>query len=129
MDYNHLAYLHLATILPAFLIATYLLLNRKGSPLHKTLGKTYMLLMLFTAMVTLFMPAKVGGAIVGHFGFIHFFSFSVFLTVPMAYFAARTGKMTLHIGNMIGLYVGGILIAGAFAFSPGRLLHTWLFFN
>ena len=127
MDYNQLAYLHLATILPAFLIATYLLINRKGSPLHKALGKTYMGLMLFTAMVTLFMPAQVGTAFFSHFGFIHIFSFSVFLTVPMAYFAAHTGKLKLHIGNMIGLYMGGILIAGAFAFSPGRLLHSWLF--
>ncbi len=127
MDYNQLAYLHLATILPAFLIATYLLINRKGSPLHKALGKTYMGLMLFTAMVTLFMPAHVGTAFIGHFGFIHIFSFSVFFTVPMAYFAARTGNLKLHIGNMIGLYMGGILIAGAFAFSPDRLLHTWLF--
>ncbi len=127
MDYNQLAYLHLATILPAFLIATYLLINRKGSPLHKALGKTYMGLMLFTAMVTLFMPAQVGTAFFSHFGFIHIFSFSVFFTVPMAYFAARTGKLKLHIGNMIGLYMGGILIAGAFAFSPGRLLHTLMF--
>jgi uncharacterized membrane protein len=126
MDYNLLAYLHLATIFPAFLIATYLLINRKGSPLHKALGKTYMLLMLFTAMVTLFMPAKVGTAFFGHFGFIHVFSFSVFFTVPLAFYAARSGNMKLHIGNMIGLYAGGILIAGAFAFSPGRLLHAWL---
>jgi uncharacterized membrane protein len=28
---------------------------------------------------------------------------------------------------MLGLYLGGILIAGAFAFSPGRMLHAWLF--
>jgi uncharacterized membrane protein len=28
---------------------------------------------------------------------------------------------------MLGLYFGGILIAGAFAFTPGRMLHAWLF--
>jgi len=28
---------------------------------------------------------------------------------------------------MIGVYVGGILIAGTFALMPGRLLHEWLF--
>ena len=127
MDYQLLAYLHLSTILPAFVIATYLLINKKGSTLHKALGKAYMGLMLFTAIITLFMPAKVGSAFVGHFGFIHIFSLSVFVSVPMAYLAARAGNMKLHIGNMIGLYVGGILIAGAFAFSPGRLMHTWLF--
>ena len=30
--------------MPAFLIGTYLLLNRKGTDLHKMLGKVYMLL-------------------------------------------------------------------------------------
>jgi uncharacterized membrane protein len=28
---------------------------------------------------------------------------------------------------MIGLYIGGILIAGSFAFMPGRLMNQWLF--
>jgi uncharacterized membrane protein len=28
---------------------------------------------------------------------------------------------------MVGLYVGALLVAGAFTLSPGRLIHTWLF--
>jgi len=32
-----------------------------------------------------------------------------------------------HRANMLGVYVGGVLIAGAFALMPGRLLHGWLF--
>lgn len=28
---------------------------------------------------------------------------------------------------MMGLYVGGLLIAGALAFSPGRLMHALVF--
>jgi uncharacterized membrane protein len=47
--------------------------------------------------------------------------------VPIAYIAARRRNIKVHRGAMIGLYVGGILIAGAFAFSPGRMLHEWLF--
>jgi uncharacterized membrane protein len=45
----------------------------------------------------------------------------------MAYLAARRGHIRAHRFAMISLYVGGILIAGAFAFSPGRMLHKWLF--
>jgi uncharacterized membrane protein len=47
--------------------------------------------------------------------------------VPAAYIHARRGNIAKHRSAMIGLYVGGILIAGSFAFMPGRLLHSWLF--
>lgn len=127
MSYLQLAYIHLATIIPAFLIGTYLLLNRKGTPLHKALGKIYMLLMLFTATVTLFMSAEVGPRLLDHFGFIHLLSVLVLFTIPTAYIAARNGNVTVHRGNMIGLYVGGLLIAGSFTLMPGRLLHGWMF--
>jgi uncharacterized membrane protein len=127
MTYTQLAYLHLATVVPAFAIGAFQLLRRKGTPIHKLLGKIYMLLMLATGFVTLAMPAQVGPRFLGHFGFIHLFSFLALFNVPAAYIAARRGNISLHRFNMISLYVGGILIAGAFAFSPGRMLHAWLF--
>ena len=127
MAYTELAYLHLATILPAFLIGTYLLLNRKGTPSHKLLGKTYMLLMLVTAAVTLFMPAGIGARFLNHFGYIHIFSVLVLYNVPVAYLAAKRGYLQTHRGNMIALYFGGILIASSFTLMPGRMLHDWLF--
>lgn len=126
MTYLQLAYLHLATVVPAFFIGAVLLINRKGTLNHKLLGKIYMLLMLLTALFTLFMSAEVGPTLLGHFGFIHLFSFLVLYSVPAAYIAAKNKNMKSHRSNMIGVYIGGILIAGAFAFSPGRLLHTWL---
>lgn len=125
--YLNLAYAHLATVLPAFAIGTWLMLRRKGSANHRTWGKIYMGLMLITAAISLFMPAVVGPRLLNHFGFIHLFSVSVFFTVPMALRAAIRHDVRTHKGNMIGLYVGGLLIAGSFAFMPGRLLHTWLF--
>ncbi len=126
MTYLQLAYLHLATVVPAFFIGTFLLVNRKGTPNHRLLGKFYMILMLITAVITLFMPAMVGPSLLGHFGFIHLFSVLVLYEVPVAYISARNANLKRHRGNMIGVYVGGLLVAGAFAFTPGRLLHTWL---
>jgi uncharacterized membrane protein len=126
MTYLQLAYLHLATVVPASFIGAVLLINRKGTVNHKLLGKVYMVLMLLTALITLFMSAEVGPTLLGHFGFIHLFSILVLYSVPAAYMAAKNKNMKSHRGNMIGVYVGGILIAGAFAFSPGRLLHSWL---
>ncbi len=127
MTYVQLAYFHISTVIPAFLIGTYLLINRKGTSRHKLLGKVYMVLMLVTALITLFMSAEVGPTLFGHFGFIHILSLLVFYTVPAAVFAARNGNIKAHRGSMLSLYIGGILIAGSFAFMPGRLLHSWLF--
>jgi uncharacterized membrane protein len=127
VTYTQLAYLHLATVIPAFGIGALQFLKRKGTPSHKRLGRIYMMLMLATALITLAMPAQVGPQFLHHFGFIHAFSLLALFSVPIAYFAARRGYLNAHRAAMIGLYVGGILIAGAFAFAPGRMLHGWLF--
>ena len=124
--YLPLAFAHLATVLPALLIGTYLMIRRKGTPLHRLLGKIYMVLMMVTAVITLFMPAVVGPTVLDHFGFIHIFSVLTLQGVPKAYFAAQRHDIKAHRNHMISLYAGGLLIAGAFAFAPGRLLHRWL---
>ena len=127
MTYTQLAYLHLATVLPAFAIGALQFFRRKGTLHHKLLGRIYMIMMLGTGLITLVMPAEVEPRLLNHFGFIHAFSFLTFFNVPAAYLAARRGNLKTHRGLMLGLYFGGILIAGAFAFSPGRMLHEWLF--
>ena len=77
-DYTQLAYLHLATVLPAFLIATALLLSpHKGSLSHRRWGRVFMVLMLLTALLSLAMPAQVGPAMFGHLGGVHVLSLLV----------------------------------------------------
>ncbi|MBU2925845.1 DUF2306 domain-containing protein [Colwellia sp. 1_MG-2023] len=127
MGYIHLTYLHLLTVVPAFIIGTYLLLKRKGTPKHKALGKIYMVLMLITAIISLFMPAQLGSTFLNHFGYIHLLSLLTLYAVPAAYFYIKKGNIRGHKRSMIILYCGGILVAGTFALMPGRLLNTWLF--
>lgn len=103
-----------------------MLLRKKGTPVHKVLGRIYLVLMLTTATIALFMPAKLGPTILGHFGFIHLLCVLTIHAVPDAYFAVRRGNIKGHRSAMIKLYVGAILIAGAFALAPGRLLNSWL---
>lgn len=127
MTYLQLAYLHLATVIPAFIIGTYILIIRKGTPKHKMLGKLYVGFMLITAFITLFMPAAVGPTFLNHFGFIHLLSVLVFVTVPRAILAIRKGNVNEHKRHMLGMYIGALLIAGSLAMMPGRMMHTWLF--
>ena len=127
MDYNSLMFMHLYTVVPAFLLGTMSLVMRKGTAFHKAIGRIYMILMLFTAMVTLFMSAEVGPTIFNHFGWIHLFSFLTIYTVPTAYIAIKKGNIKSHKRKMILLYFGAIIIAGGFTFFPGRYLHSVFF--
>ena len=117
---------HLFTVLPAALLGTYLILRPKGTPSHRLLGKVYMILMLTTAALSLLIPATVGPQLVGHLGLIHILSFVVLFSVPRAYFAARNHNLVHHKIAMIGVYVGGILVAGGFTLAPGRYLNQLL---
>ena len=127
MSYQSLSHIHLWTILPALLLGLHLHLTHKGTDRHKLLGKIYMLLMFFTAAVTLLMPARVGPTLFGHIGFIHIFSCIVIYEIPMAYFAIRRGDVEKHRSYMVGLYFGGLLLAGALTFMPGRTIHSFFF--
>lgn len=125
--YENLMAFHLLTVVPCVFLGAYLLLFKKGGLIHQNLGKLYMVLMLLTAFTTLFMEARVGPVFLGHFGWIHLFSFLVLWTVPTAYLAIRKGNVRKHQRKMILMYVGAILIAGGFTFAPGRYLHTLFF--
>jgi uncharacterized membrane protein len=127
MRYIDLMQLHLATIIPSFLIGTLLLVIKKGTGIHKIFGRVYMILMMVTALITLFMPARVGATFLNHFGWIHSFSFLTIYTVPTAYWAIKKGNVRAHKRKMILLYFGAIVIAGGFTFYPGRYLHHLFF--
>jgi uncharacterized membrane protein len=127
MGYEQLMYVHLFTVVPCFFMGTALLLMTKGTLWHRRIGKTYMVLMLFTAIITVFMPARVGPTFLGHFGWIHSFSLLTIYTVPSAYLAIRRGDVKSHQRKMILLYFGALVIAGAFTFFPGRYLHEVFF--
>ena len=120
-------FIHLYTVVPAFVLGTLNLVLKKGTSLHKNLGKTYMVLMLFTAIVTLFMKAHVGPTFLNHFGYIHLFSVLTLYTIPTAYTAVKRGDIKTHKRKMIGLYFGALIIAGGFTFFPGRYLHSVFF--
>jgi len=127
MSYTELMYFHLATVIPCFFIGTLLLLIKKGTNTHRNFGRIYMVLMLITATITLFMPARVGPTLLNHFGWIHSFSFLTIYTVPTSYLAVKRGDIKKHKRGMISLYFGAIIIAGGFTFVPGRYLYSVFF--
>jgi uncharacterized membrane protein len=116
--------IHLATVLPAFVIGTWqIFFSRKGSPTHRTLGFTYLALMTATAVSTFFIRSIGAGDLSPVHLFIPLTLFGVF----GALWNVRRGDIRGHRNAMLGLYWGGLLLAGALTLLPGRLLHRLLF--
>lgn len=127
MTYDDLMYLHLLTVVPCIFLGAYLLVSKKGGKIHRKLGIMYMILMVTTALIALFMEARIGPRLLNHFGYLHLFSILVLWTVPTALIEVKKGNIKNHQRKMILLYVGAIGIAGGFTLAPGRYLYELFF--
>jgi len=119
--------IHLATVLPAFVIGTYLIFfSAKGAPHHRALGYLYLSLMTITSITALFIHQVNPG---GPFGFspIHLFVPLTLFGVVGAVVGARTHNIKRHRNAMLSVYVGGLLIAGSLTLLPGRIMHRVFF--
>jgi uncharacterized membrane protein len=120
--------IHVATVVPAFVLGTYqIFLSRKGAPLHRALGYVYLALMTITAIAALFVRALMPNGPFGGFSPVHLFVGVTLFGVVAALRGVWTHNIGLHKRAMIGVYIGGILIAGGLAFLPGRIMHTVIF--
>jgi uncharacterized membrane protein len=49
------------------------------------------------------------------------------LVPPLAVLAARRGRVVTHGRSMMGLFLGALVIAGAFTLLPGRIMGAVVF--
>jgi uncharacterized membrane protein len=115
--------IHVAAVSTALAVGVALMLGLKGNTVHRTLGWTWVVAMATAAISSLF----IRHANAGSFSFLHLFAGWTLIALPMGVFAARKHNVRLHGRTMTGLFVGGLLIAGAFAFLPGRLMWQVVF--
>jgi uncharacterized membrane protein len=115
--------LHLAGVAVALLIGVVLLVGVKGTLVHRVLGWSWVLAMMTAAVSSLFIRMINHG----HFSFIHLISGWTILALPMGVAFARRHKVKLHARMMTGLFTGGLILAGLFAFIPGRLMWELFF--
>ena len=114
--------LHVAAVSIALAVGIVLMLGLKGNTVHRTLGWVWVVAMATAAISSLFIHRSNGA-----FSFLHLFAGWTLIALPMAVFAARKHNVRLHGRTMTGLFVGGLLIAGAAAFLPGRLMWQIVF--
>jgi uncharacterized membrane protein len=115
--------IHVAAVSVALAVGIALMLGLKGNTVHRTLGWVWVVAMATAAISSLFIHrANAGG-----FSFLHLFAGWTLIALPMGVFAARKHNVRLHGRTMTGMFVGGLLIAGVFAFMPGRLMWQVMF--
>ena len=115
--------LHLGAALSALAIGLVIMARPKGVGLHKTLGWLWVGAMAVTAVSSFFLRGLNGGAL----SLIHLLSGWTVIVLPMGVAAIRSRNVVTHRRIMTNLYVGGLLIAGALTFIPGRLMWAVFF--
>lgn len=120
--YNKLpVILHVAAVLPAIPLGGWLLLARKGTALHKQLGKVWLVLMLITATTAIFIQTN------GTFSWIHLFVPLTFHAAWKVVATARAGNIRAHKNHLVRTYLLALMIPGIAAFAaPGRMMNVML---
>ena len=96
----------------------------KGTISHRTLGWIWVSLMSAVALSS-FAIHQI--RMVGPWSPIHALSIFTLLTLPAAVFAARSHRVHAHRAAMISIFLGALLVAGAFTLVPGRIMHKVFF--
>ena len=112
------------SVLIAFALGLWMLVQPKGTPTHKLTGRVWMATMVVAALSSFFIVTK--DPLIGPFGIIHGLSVVVLVLVVLAIASARAGRIRAHRRFVVGLYVGAIFGAGSGALMPGRLISRIL---
>lgn len=115
---------HALTAIAAFALGAVQLAAPKGVLPHKVLGYVWVALMLWIAGSSFFIYDI---RMLGPFSPIHFLSVLVLFGLFSGVREARRKHVREHRKTMYMLYSGALIIAGFFAFVPGRLMHRVLF--
>ena len=116
-------WLHLVTIMAALALTPYMLLQPRGTSIHRLLGKVWVGAMAATAAISLFVRFSNPG----HFSFIHILSVFVLVMAPRVWLTARRHNVAGHRATVRGLVTGALVVAGYFTLLETRLLGHWLF--
>ena len=107
----------------AFLAGLLQLLGRKGSASHRWLGRLWVLAMVVVAGSSFGIRGIVPRATAYGLSPIHLLSVFVLVQLARGVYFARKGDFSRHARSMKGVFIGGLVIAGAFTLVPGRLLY------
>ena len=119
-DADPVVQIHTAMALAAILLTLAIFTARRGTVLHKSLGRIWVAAMALVALSSFWITEL---RMLGPFGPIHLLSVYVLIQLFIAVQAARRGDIAKHQSAMKGMVFGGLILAGAFTFFPGRTMY------
>lgn len=116
--------IHAFAAIAAAILGALILFRRKGTPLHRLLGRAWGVLMLIVATSAFFISEI---RMWGPFSPIHLLSLVTYAGIGNGIWQIRHGRIAAHAASMQATYIGALLLAGAFTLLPGRRMHAVLF--
>ena len=116
--------IHAYTAIIAFALGGFVLFRRKGDQGHRRLGRLWVMLMLATAVSSLFIWQS---RTFGLFSPIHLLSLTTLATLWLGVRYARRRNIKAHVHTMQALYLLSLGVAGWFTFMPGRIMNQVVF--
>lgn len=122
---------HAFAAMAAFFLGVVQLTAPKGTLPHRTLGALWVLLMAAVTASSVFIRPSLDPSLPvwRWFSWIHIFTVVTAVGIVGGVHHLAKGGPTLkkHKGPFIGVFIGGLIIAGALAFLPGRIMHEVAF--
>lgn len=114
---------HIVAALTALGLGFVILSLPKGRGWHKPIGWAWVIAMAVTAVSSLFMTGLNGDS----YSLIHLLTGWTLIALPMGVFAIRNRNVIAHRRAMTGMFLGGLVVAGALTFLPGRFMFELFF--
>jgi uncharacterized membrane protein len=115
---------HAFAAMAAFALGIVQFAAPKGTLPHRAMGWIWVGLMAIVAVSSFWIHEI---RLLGPWSPIHLLSIMVLMLLPVAVVAARRHNVSRHRKTMIGIFTGGLVIAGLFTFLPGRIMHAVVF--
>jgi len=116
--------LHALAALLAVILGGIQLAMKKGTRLHKALGWIWTVIMAIVAITSFFIHEI---KLWGQYSPIHLLSLWTLISLGLAIYFAKIGKIKRHKQVMVALYGFGLILTGFFTMMPGRVMHQIIF--
>ena len=116
--------IHAFAAMAAFVLGIVQFAAPKGTLPHRTIGWVWVALMATIAVSSFWINDM---RLWGPWSPIHLLSILTLVMLPVGVLHARRHRVPNHRWTMISIFFGALVIAGAFTFVPGRIMHDVAF--
>jgi len=124
LNSHWLVIVHALAAILAIVLGGIQLWIKKGTPVHRLLGRLWVSIMAVVAMSSFGIHQF---QMFGPFSLIHLLSLLVLFSLWQGISRVRKGDVAGHKKTMVQLYVLALILTGAFTLLPGRVMYNVLF--